>query len=276
MRQKLFFTVVIPTLNEEKYLPVILDALGQQTFRLFELVVVDGKSKDKTKRMFDKYSFGIPQSVFIYSDKANVGHQRNLGAKKAQGEFLVFLDADVNIDATFLDELHILIIKKNLKMATTWIKSDSDSPPMKFMILIANLVNELVHGLNRPYTGGYNTIIRKDCFLKLKGFREDLKINEDVDFALYAFKKGIKCELLKEPLVTFSLRRFRAKGILPAILNIAHGNLFYFTKLYKKIDSYNYPMGGQAHEIKKKKDTDVLKLKTVFAEFKKIGKLFTD
>ena len=101
---KCFFSVIIPTLNEEKFLPKLLKSLGKQTFRDFEVFVIDGGSEDKTEYVFGKHSKHLPSSKFIHSEVKNVGFQRNLGAKNASGKYLVFLDADVDVEQTFLEE----------------------------------------------------------------------------------------------------------------------------------------------------------------------------
>ena len=48
MSQRPFFSIIIPSLNEEKYLPLLLEDLSQQTFKSFEVIIIDGKSEDKT------------------------------------------------------------------------------------------------------------------------------------------------------------------------------------------------------------------------------------
>lgn len=92
--QKPLFSVIIPALNEEKFLPTLLDSLVRQTKKNFEVIVVDGKSKDQTVKVARLYSKKIAHLQVIVSSKANLPFQRNLGASKAQGDWLVFADAD--------------------------------------------------------------------------------------------------------------------------------------------------------------------------------------
>src|SRR3989344_7060609 len=114
-----FFSVVIPTLNEEKYLPKLLKCLREQLDKDFEVIVVDGSSDDKTVERAE----GVK---IIASKKRNVSYQRNLGAKAARGKWLVFLDADVSIPANYLSEMHnTLILRKDCRFLTTWMRPDS-------------------------------------------------------------------------------------------------------------------------------------------------------
>lgn len=267
-----FFSVIIPALNEEKYLPTILQSLSVQTHRDFELIIVDGGSKDRTIAVFERFKQVIPSANIYIADRANVGFQRNLGAKKATGKYLVFLDADCDVSDTFLEEIHLSAVKKKFPFATTWIKPDSKKPIDLMMLFLANLGQELAKLLNKQYTGGYNTIVKKEVFEKLNGFREEIRIGEDHDFALRAQKKNIEVTILKEPLVTYSLRRYRAKGLLPVLRKQAAAQIS--TLLDNPITSklFDYPMGGQAHKITNKKKINLAKVDTYIRGIKKLEK----
>src|SRR5258706_4031142 len=88
------FSVVIPALNEEKFLPKLLASLAAQTVKDFEVVVVDGSSKDKTVTVARSFAKKLPKLQVVVSKVASLPLQRNLGAKKTTGEWLIFIDAD--------------------------------------------------------------------------------------------------------------------------------------------------------------------------------------
>ena len=92
--KKPFFSVVIPALNEEKFLPNLLASLASQTDRNFEVIVVDGASKDKTVAVAERYKNKLPSLQVIVGAKARLPLQRNIGANAAHGEWYVFVDAD--------------------------------------------------------------------------------------------------------------------------------------------------------------------------------------
>ena len=77
----LFFSIVIPSLNEEKYLPKLLEDLAAQTYSDFEVIVVDGNSKDETVKRSLEFKKSLLSLEVISSKERNVSHQRNLGAK---------------------------------------------------------------------------------------------------------------------------------------------------------------------------------------------------
>lgn len=97
---KPFFTIIIPTYNEEKFLPKLLNDLTKQKERDFEVIIVDGKSKDNTIKCAQHHRESLNLKV-VSSKISNVSVQRNLGARKSKGKFLIFLDADMRIGQAF-------------------------------------------------------------------------------------------------------------------------------------------------------------------------------
>lgn len=251
--EDVFFSVVIPTLNEQKFLPHLLKSLVSQTFRNFETIVVDANSKDKTRQVFERFQEELPRAAFINVTKQNVSYQRNHGAKISRGSYLVFLDADVEMEPTFLEELHLAVMKKKFLLATTWIAPDSERSIDQAMIVFANLALELAKSINKPFGGGYNTIVRKDIFEKLKGFNEKLPISEDHDFTIRAYKKGIDICILREPRITMSLRRLRSEGTLTTLRKYAITSSHLILKGPITKELFDYPMGGHVHKKRKKK-----------------------
>lgn len=269
MKSAVFFSVIIPTLNEEKYLPAILNSLTHQTFTDFEILVIDAHSGDKTGEIVKRFQRKVPELSFHLSDQANVGYQRNLGAKKAKGNYYIFLDADVDIGITHLEEIHVAAVKKNFLLATTWIEPDSKKSIDRLMILLANLGVELAKEINKPFAGGYNIIIKREVFSKLSGFREDMKIGEDNDLTLRALKENIEITILKEPRLIMSLRRFRSEGTLNVLRKYAQANIHLLVKGPITSELFEYKMGGHVHKRRRKK-IDLTKLNTYIKTIDKL------
>src|ERR1051325_6774558 len=104
-----FFSIVIPTLNEERYLPHLLLDLSRQTFRNFEVTIVDGMSEDQTVFNARQFQNRFERFRVLESDRRNVSHQRNLGAQTARADWLIFFDADNRLPKDFLQKIRILI-----------------------------------------------------------------------------------------------------------------------------------------------------------------------
>jgi glycosyltransferase involved in cell wall biosynthesis len=109
-----FFSIVIPTLNEERYLPQLLLDLSRQTFRNFEVTIVDARSEDQTVLKARQFQNRFERFRILESDKSNVSHQRNLGSQTARTDWLIFFDADNRLPRDFLHEIRARIEAGNI------------------------------------------------------------------------------------------------------------------------------------------------------------------
>ena len=98
-------TVIIPTYNEEKVLTDCIESLGKQTLTDFEIIVVDDGSTDNTWQLLSEIRNSKFEIRKLRAKHVGAGAARNLGAKSAKGEILVFVDADMTFDKNFLDKL---------------------------------------------------------------------------------------------------------------------------------------------------------------------------
>ena len=85
-------SIIIPTFNRSEYLPRAIDSVLKQTFKDFELIVVDDGSTDKTSQLLD--SFNDPRIKHEFQPNRGVSSARNRGIRNSNGIFLSFLDSD--------------------------------------------------------------------------------------------------------------------------------------------------------------------------------------
>lgn len=98
-------SIIIPTYNEEKVLPQCIESLGFQTFTDFEIIVVDDGSTDRTLEVLSELKIKNLKLKIEHAAHLGAGAARNLGAGNAKGEILVFVDADMTFDESFLEKL---------------------------------------------------------------------------------------------------------------------------------------------------------------------------
>lgn len=98
------FSVIIPVYNAEKDLEKCLDSILVQTYKDFELLLVDDGSKDGSGMICDKYA-SIDKRIKVFH-KANEGASatRNYGIDQACGEYIVFIDADDYVSSDYLEQ----------------------------------------------------------------------------------------------------------------------------------------------------------------------------
>jgi glycosyltransferase involved in cell wall biosynthesis len=246
-----FFTVVIPVLNEEEYLPRLLEDLEAQIDRDFEVVVVDGRSEDKTIERAMKYQDKLPKLDIIESEIRNVAHQRNVGAKRAGGKYLVFFDADVQIPSNYLSEIHFFLKERNkeCRLLTTWFEPDSDEGMDRVVMGLYNLMSEVSKKSERPTLYGFAIVVERGLFKKLGGFDRKIRVGEDTDLGKRAVELGAEMVVLKNPKLICSLRRFRREGTLKVLHKYALASVL--SLLDKPVteevlrEAFDYEMGGK-------------------------------
>lgn len=247
--KKLTYSIVIPTLNEEKYLPKLLTDLAVQSYKDFEVIVCDGKSEDRTRQKAEEFINKIEITV-IQSSKRNVSYQRNYGSKKATGDWLIFMDADTRVPKGFMKNINSqLVLNPTIDVFTTWAITDSNHPADRAIAVYLNLGMELLKVGNYPAALGALIGIRKEAFKDVRGFSLDCPYGEDAELIRRVTKKQYNFAIFRKPKFTYSLRRVKKLGRLEYISKTTYLNLKTVFKL--KIDQKKeYPMGGEIENIK--------------------------
>jgi glycosyltransferase involved in cell wall biosynthesis len=99
-------SIIIPTYNESTVIKDCLESLSKQSYKDFEIIVVDDGSSDDSLEVVKSQQTSNLHNLQLYSQEhRGPGAARNLGAKKATGEILVFVDADMTFDKHFLKNL---------------------------------------------------------------------------------------------------------------------------------------------------------------------------
>ena len=91
MSEKKIVSVIIPTFNSARYLEACLKSIKLQTYKNTEVLVIDNCSNDRTSEITRKFGYRL------ISKKLNRSEARNYGAKKASGEYLLFIDSDMEL-----------------------------------------------------------------------------------------------------------------------------------------------------------------------------------
>jgi glycosyltransferase involved in cell wall biosynthesis len=245
------FSVIIPTLNEEKFVGNLLESLAQQTLKDFEVVVVDGGSKDKTVEVVRKYQNLLPSVRILTSHEKNTAAQRNLGAKNAAFDWLLFVDADTILQPYFFDRVSRYLDKHECSFCTTWCSPDSEIRGDAILSLFSNITVETSITLKRPIAPGPLTIVSRRAHESVNGYDKEYRNTEDVDYGRRLVEKGYPLHIIRESLYVWSLRRFRKEGTLKNLQRFAiTALLVLFTKKPQKYIS-GYDLGGALYSLKK-------------------------
>lgn len=202
-------SVIIPTLNEEKYIEDCLKSIKKQNFKNYEIIVSDGLSEDNTVKIAKKYTKNV-----ISSKDKGIGDGRNKGAKIAKGEILLFLDADTTIAPNLLDKLSESMENKDIIGLTTEVKSKEALALIdiiEFKIYNFFVKASLYLPFLTPQISGVCFCIKNSIFKKVGGFDTEMKTCEDLKFCEKAKKYG-KFLYLKGSYANTSIRRMKKWG----------------------------------------------------------------
>lgn len=178
-------SVIIPTYNEEKYLPILLKCIFKQTLKPVEVIVADNYSKDQTREIAKEFGAKV-----IDGGIQSVG--RNNGAKIAKGEILIFIDADISFDEKFLENCLKQFISSNIDLGVCKFSLKSKNFSQIIHNMLTNISMEFRKRTKNPLVNGGVIICKKKVFESIGGFDESLKISEDQKFFKVAISKGYK------------------------------------------------------------------------------------
>ena len=164
-------SIIIPTINEANNLPLLLSDLSIIQ-KEGEILIVDSGSDDKTTEIARIYG------AKVYKAKeSNRGLQLDIGAKKSNGEWLIFLHADTRLTHHWVGKIKSVL--KGNKNYIYFFKFKINHKKIIYRVLEI-LVNFRSQYFKQPY-GDQGLIIHRSTYLKNKGFRR-IPLMEDLDF----------------------------------------------------------------------------------------------
>jgi len=207
-------SVIIPTLNEGKVILRCMKSLSKQTFKDFEIVIVDSGSKDETLSIVKKYTKRI-----IYEPRRGVPLARNRGVRECKGDIVVCTDGDSVYPTDWLEKIA---------------KHFEDKEVVAVGGPIAPAENKLKHRLIFKVTTDYfarfaklfgfivfqgsNSSFRRDAYEKAKGYNENIRTLDDNELPNRIKKLG---KVVFDPslVIKTSTRRFEKAGYVRETLH---------------------------------------------------------
>jgi len=229
-------SIIIPTLNEENFLPLLIASIKKQSFSDYEIIVSDGGSKDNTKKIaLENNCQFIEDSVHRHPS-----WQRNGGAALARGDILIFFDADTILQDGFLEKVVNEFKNKKLFGAGFYIKFNPNKPSYNIYSFLYNFFC-YVRQYFAPASIGAGIMARKEAHDLIKGFDTEIYVAEDYDYCYRISRRG-KFRMIKSTKLLYSSRRLEKEGGLTVGLKwgfMALYTLFNF-RIKKKIIKYDF------------------------------------
>ncbi|MCR9079140.1 MAG: glycosyltransferase family 2 protein [Hyphomonadaceae bacterium] len=210
-----FFSVLIVNYNAGDLLQSAIDSLKNQTFKDFELVIVDNDSQDQSAEDLD--TEGLPH-VRVLRENQNHGFARgnNLAAQAANGKWLALLNPDATADDNWLEEIHAATERHDSCRVFACSQINMDEPEL------LDGAGDAYFAFGIPWRGGFehpiselpskdshcfspcgaSAIYERDLFLEIGGFDERFFCYcEDIDLGIRLQLSGEKCVFLPEAVI---------------------------------------------------------------------------
>jgi len=212
-------SVIIPCLNEEDNLGVLLNQLVEQKGLELEIIVADGGSTDNTTLRAEEYG------ATVLHTRRGRGCQQNAGAAAATGEYLLFLHADSRLDHdSQLSQSLLAIQAAGQRTAGHFrLRFETDNPEVRERLRLFEYKTQL--NRNGTFSGDQGLLIRSNEFKLMGGYSEKYHFLEDKEFA-ERFEDFGHFITLPATLYT-SARRFEQEGLEERlILNVLIMGMF--------------------------------------------------
>lgn len=182
-------SIIIPVYNVEKYIERCIDSVLTQTFKDFELILINDGSKDHSLKIMNNYK---KDARVIIIDQENQGpaKTRNRGIKEAKGKYIMFIDSDDYIDEDYIENYY-----------DTLKEDDYDLVIGGYQKINGNEIEfkrQLIEGEFSKYmvTGPVSKLYKKSFLTKNKITFLDTTASEDVYFNLLAYSKNPKIKII--------------------------------------------------------------------------------
>ncbi len=212
-------SVIVPVLDEEKYIEATLASIADQnTNKQYEVIVSDNGSTDGSLEIAKKYADKV-----INCEERGIGPARHFGALNAseKSKYFIFIDADTHIPGYYLSFLYEMFkAHQDIVAFSTGFEFSERSDQIKLAEGVANNYFSMRDKLRSATLPGFNTAVRREAYFKCGGYTNVLL--EDVDFSRRITKLGT-VKFYRHIKVMNSSRRLEVMGLL--------GTLYYYAQL---------------------------------------------
>lgn len=223
-------SVIMPVYNtEETYLTKSIDSVLNQTYKSFELIIVDDGSCNYIANVCEKFAVKDSRILVLHKDNEGVSSARNYALKLIKGEYFTFLDSDDIWGKNFLEDMLFAITNNNLDMVmcSYSIISESDNllkekdiTDQLDIMSTSEAINKFLYMKYPSDASAVFATIYKTSELGCVQFDTDVSFAEDVLYKFRCMKKCMYIAYLHKPLMAYRIRmtgimksRFKAKHL---------------------------------------------------------------
>ena len=203
MVDKPLVSVVMATYNMSRYLPLAVGSVLAQTYENIELLIVDDGSTDDTAKVVEPF-LDDPRVKYRVQENKGQASAKNHGVRESSGEYIAFLDAD-DMWASEKIDLQLPVFSRSGTLGVVYsrlVYIDENGTQLK--VSDEELFRGRVSGplLIRNFVGFSTSVVRKECFDRLGGFKEQIRMGIDYDLWL-RFSTQYEFDYVDRPLLYY-------------------------------------------------------------------------
>jgi len=221
------YSIIVPVFNRPQELDDLLQSLTKQSFKNFEVLIVEDGSSIRSEKIFEKYSQQL-HSQYFFKPNSGPGPSRNFGFEKANGEYFIVFDSDCQIPPHYLESVEKSLLTN---------KFDAWGGPDRGHENFTPLQQAMAYTMSSVFTTGgirggksknfqprsFNMGISRDVFKITGGFHFD-RFAEDIELSVRMKKMGLKVGLIPDAFV-YHQRRATLKEFFRQVSNFGKGRV---------------------------------------------------
>jgi glycosyltransferase involved in cell wall biosynthesis len=204
--EDLFFSIIIPLYNRPVEINELLDSLCQQSYRNFEVLVIEDGSVNDAKDIVDSYRDRLKLSYY-FKQNSGQGFSRNFGFERAKGDYFVIFDSDIIVPTNYLSVVRAGIAQLGLDAYGGPDAAHESFTPIQKAISYAMTSPFTTGGIrgNKKHVGqfhprSFNMGLSRKVYEKVGGFILT-RLGEDIEYSIRIQSQGFKIGLIPEALV---------------------------------------------------------------------------
>ena len=229
------FSIIIPVYNRSDEVAELLASLTQQTYRDYEIIIVEDGSSVPCETVVKQYAYRLPVNYYM-KPNSGPGQSRNYGAERAKGEYLLIWDSDILIPQGYFETIETFLQTNPVDAFGGTDRAHESFTDVQKAInysMTSFFTTGGIRGgkkkLDKFFPRSFNMGIRRTVYEQLSGFRA-MRFGEDIDFSYRIVEAGYKTALIPDAYVYHKrrtdfrkfFRQVHNSGIARINLSILH------------------------------------------------------
>jgi len=254
-------SIIIPTYNRAKFLPRAINSVLRQTYRDWELIIVDDGSTDNTKEVVQPY-LEDKRIQYYYKKNSGAAASRNFGVNKAKFKWITFLDSDDEAKHNWLSS-YIKIINNGNDIVLCSSGAEIIDETGKIIDVKKPSTFKFIIDENKyKITNGGTFILKKEIFNNIGGYDGQLKANQHTELAIrlisYIKENNLKVNYTEKNLIKIHIHkgeriRNNWKSVYQGTKQIIDKHRKLMLDNPKELSNYYASLAYAAYRIKKRK-----------------------